>query len=131
MAIPLFAVLEKAGFSGTLTAFLRAGFANASSSVLLNGIQTQNISLARSVRQGCPLSPLLFILAFDVLSSMFQQGLLERRIVGVSFPVLGIQSLHNMVADDQSVVICAILRYIQELKRLMHLFGRVSGLVCA
>lgn len=64
----LMAVLEKSGFSGLLTGFLRASFAHASSAILLNGIPTGNIPLARSVRQGCPLSPLLFIIAFDVLS---------------------------------------------------------------
>lgn len=53
----LLALSEKAGFSGMLTGFVRASFANASSAILLNGISTNRIPLARSVRQGCPLSP--------------------------------------------------------------------------
>lgn len=50
-------LLEKSGFSGTLTGFLRASFAHPSSAILLNGTPTASIPLSRSVRQGCPLSP--------------------------------------------------------------------------
>lgn len=37
----LMALLEKSGFSGTLTGFLRASFAHPSSAILLNGIPTE------------------------------------------------------------------------------------------
>lgn len=127
----LLAVLEKAGFSGTLTGFLLASFASASSAILLNGIATCNIPLARSVRQGCPLSPLLFILAFDVLSSLLQKAIDDRRIEGVIFPETGTHSLHNMYADDTTVVMRARAKYARELQAILKLFGDVSGLVCA
>lgn len=75
----LLRVLDKAGRSGLLDCFLQAGFASASSFVMLNGRAsgraTLPIALKRFVRQGCPLSPLLFILAFDVLGALFQRAL--------------------------------------------------------
>lgn len=68
----LLAVVEKMGMGGLLTKFLKAGFTSAASAIVLNGIPTSRFSLKRSVRQGCPLSPLMFIMAFDVLSLQLQ-----------------------------------------------------------
>lgn len=127
----LLACLEKCGLGGKLTRFLKASFAQASSTVLLNGRQTRCISLSRSVRQGCPLSPLSFILAFDSLSSMFQEALGQQRIVGVRFPAQDLQVLHNKYADDLYMVIRACVCYILEVKRILHVFGKASGLICA
>lgn len=87
----LMALLEKAGFIGRLTKFVNASFAHASSSILLNGCPTQSIRLRRSVRQGFPLSPLLFILAYDVLSLHTQIALSNGRIEGGHLPTLGHQ----------------------------------------
>lgn len=127
----LIALLEKAGYSGMLTIFVKASFANASSAVLINGIPTERIPLARSVRQGCPLPPLLFIMAIDVLSLMLQQALDSGKIEGVRFPKVGIQMLHNFFADDVFMIIRALLHYIKELQGILDLFGAASGLVFA
>lgn len=127
----LLAVLDKAGFVGTLIGFLKASFASASSAIFLNGITTRNISLARSVRQGCPLSTLLFILAFNVLSALLQRAMDSGRIVGVVFPGCGLHSLHDIYADDTSMVVRAKAQYIRELQAILKLFGEAFGLVCA
>lgn len=66
----ILASVEKAGLAGTLSAFLRAGFSSASSAIVLNGRPMETFRLSRSVWQGCPLYPLVFIVAFDVLSPM-------------------------------------------------------------
>lgn len=111
--------------------FLKASFANASSKVLLNGRLTDRVRLPRSVRQGSPLSPLLFIVAFDALGAMLNDALQERRIVGVTFQDLALNTLHNFFADDIYLIIRAILCYILELQQILLIFGQVSGLVCA
>lgn len=104
--------------------FLRASFANAASTVL-NGRLTSHIPLTRSVRQGCPLSPLLFIMAFDPLNSLLQEAITRR------FPKHNLHLLQNMYADDLYPVIRAILQYIMILQQILHVFGLASGLVCA
>lgn len=53
------------------------------------------------------------------------------KIVGVHFPATNTFSLHNMFADDTSIVIRAQLPYILELQRILRIFGIASGLVCA
>lgn len=96
----LLAVIEKMGTGGLLSQFLLAGFKSATSAIVLNGIPTSTFSLKRSVRQGCPMSPLMFIMAFDVLSLHLQQAIVRKTIHGVSFSRIGIRTLHNMYADD-------------------------------
>lgn len=91
----------------------------------------QSHLLGQSVKLGCPLSPLLFIMAFDVLGSMLQDALNTGSIVGVGFPKLGLRTLQNMFADDLSMIIRALLCYILELQRILHAFGEASGLICA
>lgn len=126
----LFAVLRKMGLDGMLTNFLKASCESASSAVLLNGIPTPSFVLRRSVRQGCPLSPLLFIIAFDALNVQLQQAQSTGKLAGVFFPEANLMTLQNMFADNLSMVIQAVLAYIIELRRILDIFGEVSGLHC-
>lgn len=76
----MMAVIDKMGMNGVLSKFVKAGFATANSAIVLNGIPTSNFSLRRSVRQGCPLSPLVFIMAFDVLSLQIQLAISRKTL---------------------------------------------------
>lgn len=115
----LLAMLDKCGMVGTLTKFVKASIAEATSSVLLNGRLTNRIPLSRPVSQGCPLSPFLFILAFDPLNAMLRDAIIRRSIVGVRFHALDLHLLQNMFAGDLYMVIRALLPYIRELQRIL------------
>lgn len=84
----LFAVLERFGFGPTFISYIRATTVGASSSVLLNGCFTTPFLISRSIRQGCPLSALLFVIVMEVLSSMITLVVANGHIHGVSFPEL-------------------------------------------
>lgn len=128
----LVVVLEKMGMARLLTDFLKAGFASARSSILLNGKPTKSFPLKSLLRQGCPLSPLLFIIAFDTLNLQLQQALTNNVIRGIYFPKTGIKTLQNTFAVDHSaVIIWAIMRDILALHLDLQKFGTASGLHCA
>jgi hypothetical protein len=75
------------------------------SSTLLNGVPGKKIHCRRGVRQGDPLSPLLFVLAADLLqstmNSAMHRGLLKLPIpkrCGTDFPIV-------QYADDTLMIL--------------------------
>lgn len=116
--------------AGTLTAFLRADFSLASSVVLLNGRPTEAMQIIRSVRQGCPLSPLIFILAFNTLSLLLTDVVRRRAMEGVRLIEDEDSNVQSCFADDVAIVIRAIMCYILECHRILTLFGKASGICC-
>lgn len=82
----LFKILDKFGFSGLLTKFISSTFASVASSVMINAVRAIPFKLARSVRHGCLLSLLLFIIAFDTVSEYINQDVAANFIQGVILP---------------------------------------------
>jgi len=67
----LFEALEAYGFSTNWRGWISTLLRTATSRILLNGQPGPIIQHRRGVRQGDPLSPMLFILAMDVLNRLF------------------------------------------------------------
>jgi len=66
----IFQMMEHLGFPPKWLQWMKLIFASGTSSVLLNGVPGKTIHCRRGVRQGDPLSPLLFVLAADLLQSI-------------------------------------------------------------
>ena len=89
-------VLSKFGFGPNFCRWVRLLFSNVFSRVICNGNLTRPILLGRGVRQGCPLSPLLYVLVSEVLST---QSRLNKEIERFLLPGAGGFNLrfHNML----------------------------------
>lgn len=75
MAWPfLFEVLEHMGFTTRWHTWIAALLSAASTKVLINGRQCRRICHARGLRQGDPLSPLLFVLVMEVLNALITEA---------------------------------------------------------
>lgn len=61
----LFAILEEMGFGPSLIRWVRLFYSKARCSILVNG-HSPVFHPTRGVRQGCPLSPLLYVLTIEV-----------------------------------------------------------------
>jgi hypothetical protein len=80
----LFPTLSKMGFCPTWNQWISSLYWLAFSSVKVNRELGEDFRLARSVRQGCPLAPYLFILATDVLGHMLDDPV--HKIEGLHLP---------------------------------------------
>jgi hypothetical protein len=80
------------------------------------------------VRQGCPLSPFLFIIALDALSRMFQNALDTKTVEGVLLKPTNMEVMHSLYADDVSLVVRAVTENIVQVMKMLQTFGAASGL---
>src|ERR1044072_4129781 len=72
-------ILKFKGFNEKWRSWVSELLASGSSSMLLNGVPRQQFRCKRGVRQGDPLSPLLFVLAADLLQSILNAMLASGR----------------------------------------------------
>lgn len=122
----LLELLKARGFSlrwiGWINACLRTGV----SSVLVNGIEGRKFVCKRGLRQGDPLSPLLFVLVADVFARMLLRSKEKMDIRGLGNFDNGILTLQY--ADDTILFSMPQLEKIRNLKLILYLFENVSGL---
>lgn len=99
-------MLLKLGFARGWTNLILKYITISSFSVLVNGVPHVRFQPHRGLRQGCPLSPYIFILCAEVLSSQLQavehQGLLTR----VPIAEGQISMSHLFVLVDDSILFC-------------------------
>lgn len=122
----LLEVLQHLGFGLQWRNLLCLLLSTSSTRILVNGQPGDNIYHHRGLRQGDPLSPMLFILVMDVLNSMVryatEKGLLQP---------LAVQSVRHRVsfyADDAVIFLRPAMQDLQVIKCILEYFGHASEL---
>ena len=96
-------VLRKLGFGPSFCHWVGIFYANAFSRILINGALSSPVYLHRGVRQGCPLSPLLYVLVSEVLSTQIRKC---KEIEGFLLPGAGgLQFKISQYADDATSIL--------------------------
>jgi hypothetical protein len=67
--------------------------------VLINGKPTNFFRSSRGLRQGCPLSPLLFLLVVEGLRRAIKEQVRENKLEGI-LVARGLNITHLMFVDD-------------------------------
>ncbi|KAL3682578.1 hypothetical protein R1sor_000600 [Riccia sorocarpa] len=101
---------------------------NASSCVRINGNTSKAFQISRSVRQGCPLSPLLFTLAIQVLTDAVNSLMRNGQLKGIDLTKIGVQYIQGYFADDSHFLLAADRYNLFNAERLLQTFGSASGL---
>lgn len=97
---------------------------NASATIIVNGEQSQPFKLERSVRQGCPLAPYLFLLTVDVLGQMLQHP--DNQVKGLRLPDNSLIT-NQMFADDTLLVLEGNPDNMDRAISVINRFGAASG----
>ena len=119
----LMAVLKKMGFGDSFRRWVETFYSNPVSCVIVNQFISSSFPLSRGVRQGCPLSPLLYVLCAEVLASKIRAS---PAIQGVRLPQSACSSRVSQYADDTCIIIRS-LSSLEALFRYFRLYGRASG----
>src|SRR5271165_3478403 len=79
----LFQVLHAFGFGQSFIDWIRLCYAGCSSQLIINGFLTDRFNITRSIRQGCSLSAMLYVLCIEPFAHWVRT---DRHIVGLSLP---------------------------------------------
>ena len=73
-------ILQKMNIEGTYLNIVKAIYDKPTANIILNGEKLKAFPLRSGIRQGCPLSPLLFNIVLEVLVTAIKEGKQIKRI---------------------------------------------------
>ena len=127
----LMQMLERSGFSTKWRQWILFCLSTVRFSILINGSPCGSFGSTRGLRQGDPLSPLLFVLVIETLGRMLDKAVLEGRMSGFSVGNLEGRSMavsYLLFADDALIFCKADLDQILILRMILIWLEAVSGL---
>lgn len=121
-------IMTSMGFPPKWIELVQLLFSSASTSVLLNGVPGKFFPCKRGVRQGDPLSPLLFAIGADILQAIVNKGH-QRGVFKLPIPVIGDQNFPIVqYADDTLLFMQASGKRLLALKALLNTVTLSTGL---
>ena len=119
----IFKVLNYFNFGNSFINWIKLFYNDAQSCVINNGHMSEFFKIERGVRQGCPLSPYLFILAIEVLYKSVQN---DDNIKGITLYNREIKN--TAFADDATFMMDGSKKTFTTLINKIDSFSKISGL---
>ena len=107
---------------GTYLNILKAICDKPTTNIILNGEKLKEFSRRLRTRQGCPLSPLLFNMVLEVLTTVIRE---EKEIKGIQ--IRKDKAKLSLFVDDMILYIENPKDSIRKLLELIHEFSKVAG----
>lgn len=119
----LFQALEAYGFGISFIKWIKLLYSNIFSRVESNGFISDPFWVTRSVRQGCGLSPLLYVLCIELFAIKIRN---DPHISGLKLPSLNDEIRISQYADD-STIILTNYKSVQKVFLISELYCKASG----
>jgi len=120
-------VLQKFGFGENFINWIRACISEPWIAPLINGRAAGFFKATRGLRQGCPLSPLLFVIQASVLSFHLNKKMQYQEIPWICI-ARGVQNInHALFADDTLLLGATLIHLATRFKEALDEFGMMSG----
>ena len=115
--------LQHYGFGLSIQKWRRTLYCDIESCIINNGWISDLFKIERGVRQGCPLSPYLFVLPVDVLANAIRR---DPRIKGKSISQIEIKLSHY--ADNTTLIVDVSQDTLETSLDVIEKFSKISGL---
>lgn len=123
----LVAILQKFRISIKFINIIMECISNPWTAPLINGRPSRYFHSTRGLRQGCPLSPFLYINMAETLSIQLESQRNKREIIGISI-ARGIKEInHSLFANDTLLIGGASSIIARRFKKILDVFLVVSG----
>ncbi|XP_071923241.1 uncharacterized protein [Coffea arabica] len=121
------AIMEKMGFCSTWVNWIMACISTVTYSFNINGEHKEFVTPSRGIRQGDPLSPYLFLLCSEGLSSLLQKAKIDKELTGIKICRKAPTITHLFFADDSLVFCKANKQEAEKLKRILKVYEEATG----
>ena len=119
----MFKCLRHFGFSEHTLQWVKLFYKDATSRVTNNGHFSEFFCIKRGVRQGCPLSPYLFIICIELMSIDIE---LNTEVKGIK--INNVELKQSLFADDASFILDGSRTSFETLIKIIEEFAEISGL---
>lgn len=113
----LLKVLQKMNYGPSFQRWIQTLYDGANCKIINNGHLSETVWLHRGVRQGCPLSPLLYVLGIEVLIMAINKN---NRIYGLAIPGSKIAHKISAYADDATLTL-------KDAQSVLHAFDTIKA----
>lgn len=118
----LWRILEKFAFPQEMINIIKTLYRNAPTSIIINGIISDPFLVTRGVRQGDPMSCILFDLSIEPLAA----NICASNIKGIDIPNHGEKAITSLFADDTTVILTENDSF-SELLEILNKWYKTSG----
>jgi len=120
-------MLLHCGFGHLMTKWIMGCVALATYAILISGEATQFFNSGRVLRQGCPLSPLLFILVMEGLSLSLKKSHTQGKLTGIKVYRM-VRIIHLLFVDDVLIMSKAFITEWEEIHTILYALCGAFGL---
>ena len=119
--------MERLGFHEQWIRIVMACVSSITYAIRLNGQPYERIIPTRSLRQGDPFSPCLFLLCAEGLSALLHKASLRNELKGVAASARGPRISNLFFADDSLIFCKATKKKGVEVQRILQVYESSSG----